>query len=133
MLEFRSTCASYEQLLRVIAAAQECGADPDDGKVELALRMVKDRLADEVLQKAKKRQLSDQAMEEKYKGQPVPVGQATKLSDDIQKDIVAAKEKGVALTDKRMVEAKAIAAALRQADGVRKRMENREKKLKGKA
>jgi len=130
-LDHAQKSATYEQLRRLLDAAEECGADKENFKMVTAIKLVRDRLATDVLEKAQKRASNDKMQQDRSKGN-MPPGAATKASDEIEKEIVKAMNQGVPLSDKRLVDAKALAAQLREADGLRKRMANRQAKLEGK-
>jgi len=127
--------ATFEQLQRLLHAAVDCGADSDHFKIHRATKLVKDRLinrlADDVLQKAQKRFQNDKAMAERTPN-PKP-GSSSRLADEIEDDIKKAGSQGVPLNDKRLEQARGLAAELRQLDGVRKRMANREARLSSNA
>lgn len=129
-LEQATEGATYEQLQRLLDSAVAAGADDDHFKMHRARKLVRDRLADDVLHKAQARMKKDKAMAEKNPN--LPPGSASKAADEIETDIKKATSQGVPLKDKRLVDAKVIASELLQADGIRKRMANREKQLKAK-
>lgn len=121
----------YVQLQRLLDAAMACGADKDHYKLVRAIKIVCDMLADHVLEQAKERVEHDK----ETIGQstcPRP-GPASAAADKIEEDLKLAQSQGVPLSDKRMVAAKALAQKLREEDGVRKRLANREKRLADKA
>lgn len=103
------------------------GVDEDHPKLLRAIKILNDRLAERVLKEAKERQQRDATAEEK--GTAPKSGQATLLADKIEQDIFDAVEEGVPEADPRMKEALEICKALRNKDGERRRMENREKRL----
>jgi len=120
----------YVQLQRLLDAALACGADKDHYKLVRAITIVRNMLADHVLAQAKERQQHDQ----ETMGQsscPRP-GPASDAADKIEDDMKVAHSQGVPYDDKRMVAAKAIGQKLREEDGVRKRLANRQARLDAK-
>lgn len=128
-LDYAEKGAEYEQLQRLLKAAVDCGADEDHFKMHRARKLVTDRLAEDVLQKAQARVKKDKLMVERTPNKPPPPGAASKAADDIETDLKKATSKGVPFGDKRLVDSRTIASELRQLDGERKRLANREARL----
>lgn len=78
---------------------------------------------------AKRKQEEDSAMAAKYTDKVPPVGPASERGDAIEKEIQACVKKGAPETHPKIGEATQIMKALRDLDGERKRMANREKRL----
>mmetsp|Transcript_105964 Transcript_105964/g.309925 ORF Transcript_105964/g.309925 Transcript_105964/m.309925 type:complete len:590 (-) Transcript_105964:88-1857(-) len=120
-----------EIIKALMTLAISAGAEKDHAFILRAEVILKDRIADRVLKEAKEAQERDKIVGEKAEmvGQVPVVGMAEKAADAITLAVRTAVKDGVEESDKRIVEAKAVAKALRETDGVRKRMANREKNL----
>lgn len=114
-------------LKRLFSVALGTGVDPDHYKLVRAEVILTDRLAERVIKEAKERLERDTMMAERA---PVPpVGPAAVAADKIEVDMKQAIAEGVKKSDLRLKEAAAIAQKLRENDGQRKRLANREKRL----
>jgi len=112
-------------LKRLFNVALGSGIDESHPKLVHAMQILTDRLADRVLNAAKDRKERDDAMQE---SQPLPpVGPASNMADKIEEDIRSAIKEGVKPKDPRLDAAQQIAKELRQQDGQRKRLHNRQK------
>lgn len=120
--------AGHAVLRRLFDVALGTGVDKDHPKLIRAMRILTDRLADRVLKEAKERLERDAANASKCTGVP-PVGPASAAGDKIEQDVRQAISEGVPQADTRMKEALAICKRLREIDGDRKRLANREKRL----
>lgn len=118
-------------LKRLFNIALGTGVDPEHYKLIRAEVILTDRLAERVLKEAKERLERDTYMAERA---PVPpVGPASVMADKIEVEMKQAVAEGVKKGDLRLKEAAKIAQKLREEDGVRKRLANREKRLAEKA
>lgn len=123
--------ATAVQHLRDIAIG--AGADEEHPMLLQTHRLLMSRLAVAVLQFAKDLQAKDAfAAQRAEERGSFTIGAASKAADDVDAEIAKAKEKGVKMDDERILEAHDISKALREADNQRKRMDNRQKRLKDK-
>jgi hypothetical protein len=121
----------HAALRRLFDVALGSGVDPTHFKLVRAEVILTDRLAERVIKEARTRLETDTAMAART---AVPqVGPASVAADKIEQDIKQAQAEGVKKTDLRLKEASQIAQQLREADGQRKRLANREKRLADKA
>jgi hypothetical protein len=121
----------HAALRRLFNVALGTGVDPEHFKLVRAEVILTDRLAERVIKEAKERLERDTMMAERA---PVaPVGPAAVAADKIEVEMKQAIAEGVKKTDLRLKEAAAIAQKLRENDGQRKRLANREKRLAEKA
>jgi hypothetical protein len=121
----------HAALKRLFSAAVGTGVDPENYKLVRAEIILTDRLAERVLKEAKDRLERDTMMAGKA---PVPpVGPAQAAADKIEEAMKEAIAEGCKRTDNRIKEAAQIAQTLRENDGQRKRLANREKRLAEKA
>lgn len=121
----------HAALRRLFNTALGTGLDPDHYKLVRAEVILTDRLAERVIKEAKERFERDRVMAERT---PVPpVGPASVAADKIETEMKEAIVDGVKKNDRRLAEAAAIAQKLRENDGERKRLANREKRLQEKA
>mmetsp|Transcript_17795 Transcript_17795/g.54046 ORF Transcript_17795/g.54046 Transcript_17795/m.54046 type:complete len:431 (-) Transcript_17795:53-1345(-) len=113
----------------LMALSVAAGAEKDHPYLVRAEIVLRDRIADKVLEDAKEAQERDEAAAKKAElvGQVPLVGMAEKAAVGIDTAMQKAIREGVDECDARMKEAKAIAKQLREADGVRKRLHNRQK------
>lgn len=123
---------SHGALKRLFNTALGTGVDPDHFKLVRAEVILTDRLAERVIKEAKERLERDSLMAERA-GPAPPVGPASVAADKIETDMKEAVADGVKKTDLRLKEAAAISQKLRERDGERKRLANREKRLADKA
>lgn len=122
----------HKELRRLFDVALGTGLDPDHYKLVRAEVILTDRLAERVIKEAKERLERDTMMADRAPGAP-PVGPAAIAADKIEVDMKQAVAEGVKKSDLRLKEAAAIAQKLRENDGQRKRLANREKRLAEKA
>merc|ERR1712050_674541 len=116
------------ELRRLFDVAVGTGVDISHPKLIRAEKILIDRLADRVLKDAQERQARDTAAAEKM-GEKMTVGPASVAADKIEKSILQSIEEGVPKADPRLKEAEKIVKALREADGQRKRLAARQKRL----
>jgi len=124
--------ANHNQLRRLFDVALGTGVAKDHPKMFKATKVITDRLAEKVAADARERQKQDKIMEERSKKTP-SVGPASEKADKIEEEIFKAIEDGVGRTDPRLEEARLIVKSLREADGVRKRLFARERRLSAEA
>lgn len=129
-LEQASEGAGFVTLKRLFDVAVHIGVDSDHPKLCRAMQILRDRLAEHVLEEANEIERID-AEEEKSGKVPV-VGMATKKAEKIEAIIAKAIKDGVAKNDSRLSKAWEIVKTLRERDGLRKRMAGRQKRLEGK-
>lgn len=121
--------ATYEQIRRMFAVAIGAGAKEDHPYILRATRILNDRLADKVLKDAQERQQRDT---EAFERSDVPqVGPASRAADAIEQALLQAIAEGVPEHDPRLTKTKEICKMLREADGQRKRLAARQKRLDG--
>jgi len=120
--------ADHRVLRRLFDVAEGTGVDVNHFKLVRATKILIDRLADRVLKDAQDRQQQDAALA-KQRGDRMEVGPASFAADKIDKDIAKAIEDGVPQADARLKQSAQVAKALREADGMRKRMAGRQKRL----
>lgn len=121
---------AHAALKRLFRIALGTGVDADHYKLVRAEVILTDRLAERVGKDAKDRLERDLFMAERA---PVPpVGPASVAADKIEQEIKEAIAEGVKKGDLRLKEAAKIAQQLRENDGQRKRLANREQRLKEK-
>lgn len=111
-------------LMNVALAA---GCDPKHPYLFRADEKLKDRLADRVLEHARAAKKKDDMAGAKGTAM---IGMASKAADTIDGEIKDVVKQGVLDQDSRLQDARKIAKELRDADGNRKRMANREERLK---
>mmetsp|Transcript_151870 Transcript_151870/g.282993 ORF Transcript_151870/g.282993 Transcript_151870/m.282993 type:complete len:607 (+) Transcript_151870:106-1926(+) len=121
--------ADYSQIRRMFTVAIGAGADDDHPYLLRATGILHDRLADKVLKDAQDMQKRDADMA--ARSEIPPVGPASRMADAISASIVHTTSQGVPEHDRRIVECKKIMKDLRQADGERKRLAARQKRLAG--
>lgn len=121
----------HAALRRLFNTALGTGVDPDHYKLVRAEVILTDRLAERVIKDAKDRLERDLLMAERT---PLPpVGPASVAADKIETEMKEAIKDGVKKDDRRILEAATISQKLREHDGERKRLANREKRLQEKA
>jgi len=118
-------------LKRLFQVALGTGCDPTHFKLVRADVILTDRLAERVIKEAKERLDRDTMMAER--AAVPPVGPASLAADKIEVDMKTAVAEGVKKTDARLAAAAKIAQTLRENDGQRKRLANREARLAEKA
>merc|ERR1712217_143270 len=120
--------ADHKALKRLFDVAVGTGVDITHPKLVRAERILIDRLADRVLKEAVERQQKDADAAAKQ-GDKMTVGPAALAADKIEQAILQSIEEGVPKADPRLKEAEKIVKALREADGQRKRLAARQKRL----
>lgn len=122
--------ADYATITCMTLLAVAVGAPDDHPMLLRAKILLRDRAADKVLKEAKEAQARDVLAAEKavQRGDTPVIGQASKAADALEKSILQAEGEGVPTSDQRMQEAVSIMKGLREADGQRKRMANRQKR-----
>lgn len=119
--------ANYVQIRRMFAVAIGAGADDDHPYLLRATTILNDRLADKVLKDAQDRQRRD--TEAAARVEVPQVGPASRAADAIEQAIFQVVAEGVPSSDKRIADARQIMKELREADGQRKRLAGRQKRL----
>jgi len=121
--------AEKEVIKALITMTVAAGADREHPYLLRAEVVLRDRIADRVLKDAREAQERDKLAADKAEmiGKIPLVGMAEKAADAVTVNVRQAVKDGVPESDTRIADAKAIAKALREADGQRKRMANREK------
>lgn len=119
-------------LRRLFDVAVGTGVDVTHPKLIRAEKILIDRLAERVLKEAQERQQKDAAVAAKQ-GDRMQVGPAAIAADKIEQLILQGIEEGVPKADPRLKEAEKIVKALREADGQRKRLVARQKRLDAEA
>lgn len=122
--------ASHAPLRRLFDVAVNTGVEKDHPKLLRAIQIINDRLAERVLKEAYVRQEKDTYLAERCTpDNPPAVGPAGIAADKIDAEVFEAVAEGVPKADSRLKEAEEIAKDLRQRDGERKRLANRQKRL----
>lgn len=121
--------STYEQIRRMFAVTLGAGADSDHPLIFRATKILNDRLADKVLKDAQDRQKRDTEAAER--SEVAQVGPASRHADLIEQALLEVIGEGVPESDPRLTQAKDICKALREADGQRKRLVARQKRLAG--
>merc|ERR1712039_592050 len=118
----------------LIVLSIEVGAPMDHPMLERAKVILTDRIADKALADSQELRDKDQmaAQQAEARGKVMEVGKASDFADKIEVIIGQAKKEGVKGDDHRLQEAQEIAKKLREEDGLRKRMANRQKNLDSK-
>jgi len=119
--------ATHVQIRRMFAVTIGTGADEDHPYLLRATTILNDRLADKMLKDAQDRQRSD--TEAAARSEVALVGPASRAADAINQSINEIIAEGVPEHDRRIIEAKKIMKQLREADGQRKRLAGRQKRL----
>jgi len=127
--------ANREQILRMIAISEGSGARPDHPYLLRARKQLIDRVAEKTVKGALWSQERDEAeaKKEEAQGRLPRVGPASDFADGIEAAIAKAITEDVPKNDARLREAQAVAKHLRELDGERKRMVNREKRMQEQA
>eukprot|EP00931_Biecheleriopsis_adriatica_P051481 TRINITY_DN29862_c0_g1_i1.p1 TRINITY_DN29862_c0_g1~~TRINITY_DN29862_c0_g1_i1.p1 ORF type:complete len:649 (-),score=136.40 TRINITY_DN29862_c0_g1_i1:107-2053(-) len=128
-LEEAGKGAGHAVLRRLFDVAVNTGVDEDHPKLLRAVKIINDRLAERVIQEAREMLEKDSFMAERSKPNPPPVGPAAGMADKIEERIQSAVKEGVPSHDHRLSDAQAICKTLRERDGERKRLNNRQKRL----
>eukprot|EP00747_Dinoflagellata_sp_TGD_P182055 gnl/TRDRNA2_/TRDRNA2_36121_c0_seq1.p1 gnl/TRDRNA2_/TRDRNA2_36121_c0~~gnl/TRDRNA2_/TRDRNA2_36121_c0_seq1.p1 ORF type:complete len:641 (+),score=99.59 gnl/TRDRNA2_/TRDRNA2_36121_c0_seq1:131-2053(+) len=118
--------SSPEAIQRLMAAAVGAGCDKDHVSLIRANSLLIERIADSVLQKAQAAKALDDKMAQN--ASLCSVGPASEKADGIEREIQEAITQGVPSAHAKFTEARQIAKELREADGLRKRMANRQKR-----
>jgi hypothetical protein len=120
-----------EVIERLMALSISVGAEEDHPYLLRAIDVWRERIAEKVLRDAKKIQENDKMAADRDMacGRVRKVGLATADGDKVEASVVEAKEKGVKANDERLIAAIAIAKELRELDGTRRRMVNREERI----
>lgn len=123
--------AEYATIKALTVLAVNVGASEDHPMLLRAAVILHDRLAAKVLREAEEAQARDAlgAQKAEARGDVPVLGLASKAADTIEQAILKAVAEGVPAGDPRMKQAGEIVKALREADGQRKRMMNRQKRL----
>merc|ERR1712039_541708 len=119
---------------KLIDFSIEVGAEFNDPMLERARVILTDRIADKALQDSQELRDKDtmMAQQAEARGKVPEVGKASDAADKIEAIIADAKSKGVKGDDRRIQDAQEMAKKLREEDGLRKRMANRQKNLEAK-
>eukprot|EP00930_Biecheleria_cincta_P056421 TRINITY_DN42550_c0_g1_i1.p1 TRINITY_DN42550_c0_g1~~TRINITY_DN42550_c0_g1_i1.p1 ORF type:complete len:777 (+),score=139.46 TRINITY_DN42550_c0_g1_i1:95-2425(+) len=122
--------ASHAPLRRLFDVAVNTGVEKDHPKLLRAIQIINDRLAERVLKEAYERLDKDTFLADRSTpDNPPAVGPAGAAADKIDAEVFEAVAEGVPKADSRLKEAEDIAKDLRQRDGERKRLANRQKRL----
>jgi len=125
--------ANYEQIRRIFDIAMGAGADDEHPCILRAIKILNDRLCDKVIKDAEERQQRDTDAFERSnaRGEVPQVGPASRAADLIEQAVMQAVAEGAPSHDLRLNKARDICKTLREADGQRKRLAGRQKRLAG--
>jgi hypothetical protein len=116
-----------EVIERLMRCSVSVGAEEDHPYLLRATDILRERIAEKCIREAR-RTLENEKIagaREEERGRVRKVGLAADAGDAVEASVTEAKEQGVRANHPSLIEATAIAKELRELDGVRRRMENR--------